>query len=376
MATHILTVNEHTFKIHLEYMFIGTGKDNSAHQNGALADILSIRDGDNIIFYVMNIGFFGIFKASGNVFYEPHTNQYLNAELNNKTLTYRMKIEPQEVYSNYISEWNMMENPENIKDKSIYNMQWNWIFKKLNAKRGCLSIDEHEFNLFKNILIQNNIRLTNVLNYSYNNQSICELNNNTIFYNGDTSILPRIEANLIKINIEEDLRILFCAKANHNVILNQVLQPTINANIAFISNEAICSFSEKKIDLLLGTDANKCLLIELKNDFLFNDSIYNQLKEYSRWISSYKKQYSEILPILILKMPRILAPSRGCKYYKYLSQDNQSNDITSDWYSEIIQKINEAQQNLISESIQNVSKLQVYIFSVDANNNLINFDVL
>lgn len=31
------------------------------------------------------------------------------------------------------------------------------------------------------------------------------------------------------------------------------------------------------------------LLIELKNDFIFNDSIYNQLKEYSRWISSYKE---------------------------------------------------------------------------------------
>ena len=38
-----------------------------------------------------------------------------------------------------------------IKNKSIYNMQWNCIFKKLNANRGCLSIDESEFNLFKNI---------------------------------------------------------------------------------------------------------------------------------------------------------------------------------------------------------------------------------
>lgn len=376
MATHILTVNEDTFKVHLQYMFIGTGKNNSAHQNGALADILSIREGDNIIFYVMNVGFFGIFKAMGNVFYESHTNQYLNTELNNKTLTYRMKIEPLEVYSNYISEWDMMENPENIRDKSIYNMQWNWIFKKLNANRGCLSIDECEFNLFKNILIQNNTKVNNVLNYIYDNQSICELNNNTIFYGGNTSILLRTEANLIKINIEEDLRILFCAKANNNSILNQVLQPTLNGNVTFLSNEAICSFSERKIDLLLGTDTNKCLLIELKNNFIFNDSIYNQLKEYSRWISSYKKQYSEIMPILILKIPRILAPSRGCKFYKYLSQDAQNNSLISDWYGEIIQKINEARQNLINESIQNVSELQVYVFSVDSNNNLVNFDAL
>ena len=41
MATHILTVNEDTFKVHLKYMFIGTGRNNFAHQNGALADIIS-----------------------------------------------------------------------------------------------------------------------------------------------------------------------------------------------------------------------------------------------------------------------------------------------------------------------------------------------
>lgn len=376
MATHILTVNEDTFKVHLKYMFIGTGRNNFAHQNGALADILSIREGDNIIFYVMNIGFFGIFKAKGNVFYESHTNQYLNTELNGKTLTYRMIIEPHDVYSNYISEWDMMENPENIKNKSIYNMQWNWIFKKLNANRGCLSIDESEFNLFKNILIQNNTKLNNVLNYSFNNKAIFELNNNTIFYNGNTSILPRDEVNLVKINIEEDLRILFCAKANNNAILNKVLKPSINGNITFISNEAICSFSERKIDLLLGTDRDTCLLIELKNDFIFNDSIYNQLKEYSRWISSYKIKYTKIVPILILKMPRTLAPSKGCKFYKYLSVDAQNNNLTSDWYNEIIHKINEGRKNLINESIKNVSELQVYVFSVDENKNLLNFDIL
>lgn len=34
------------------------------------------------------------------------------------------------------------------------------IFKKLNANREhCLSIDESEFNLFKNILIQNNTKI-------------------------------------------------------------------------------------------------------------------------------------------------------------------------------------------------------------------------
>lgn len=376
MATHILTVNENTFKVHLEYMFVGTGRDGSAHQYGALADILSIRNGDNIIFYVMNVGFFGIFKAVGNVFYVNNIDQYLDDELNKKTLTYRMKIEPLEVYKNYISEWDMMENPENIKDKSIYNMQWNWIFKKLNANRGCLSIDEQEFNLFKDIFMRNNIKLNNVFNYSYIEQHISELNNTSITYNGNVSFLPRSKENLIKIKIEEDLRILFCAKANSNAILNQVLQPNKNGNITFISNEAICSFSERKIDLLLGTDSNKCLLIELKNNFVFNHNIYNQLKEYARWISSYKKQYNEVIPILILKEPKLLAPSRGCKYYKYLSKEAKDKNEPSSWYSEITHKINIARENLKKENIPKLAALQVYVFSVDPNNNLVNFDTI
>ena len=126
----------------------------------------------------------------------------------------------------------------------------------------------------------------------------------------------------------------------------------------------------------MGTDKDTCLLIELKNDFIFNDSIYNQLKEYSRWISSYKRKYTKIVPILILKMPRTLAPSKGCKFYKYLSVDAQNNNLTSDWYNEIIHKINEGRKNLINESIKNVSELQVYVFSVDENKNLLNFDIL
>lgn len=82
MATHILTVTEKTFKAHLNYMFIGTGKNDSPHQPSALADILGIRSGDNIIFYVMNVGF-GIFKAVNNVFYEYDANnpQYLGKRL-------------------------------------------------------------------------------------------------------------------------------------------------------------------------------------------------------------------------------------------------------------------------------------------------------
>jgi hypothetical protein len=374
MATHILTVNENTFKTHLNYMFIGTGRNGYPHQNGALADILGIRENDNIIFYVMNKGFFGIFKAISIIFYESNHNQYLDAELNGKTLTYRMKIAPLEVYKNCITEWNMMENPENIIEQSIYNMQWSWIFKKLNATRGCLSLDTKESQLLKNILLENNVLLTNTNNYDYVNGQINILNNNLVYNTQKISLLPRNNTRLNKIELEEDLRILFTAKGNNHNILNQVLQPQVNGDIDFISNEVLCSFSERRMDLLFGTILDKCLLIELKNEFIFNNSIYNQIKEYARWISAYKSQYQDIIPILIIREARILSTRRGSIYFKYLSQANLSNDTKSEWYQGILNSISQAKINLQNENIDRLRDLKVYIFNTDENNKLISFE--
>lgn len=359
-------------------MFIGTGHNGHPHQNGALADILSIRENDNIIFYVMRVGFFGIFKAIGSVFYDyesyqNHYPQYLNDDLDNKTLTYRMKIEALEVYQSPISEWNMMENPSNIENQSIYNMQWSWIFKKLNAARGCLSLESHEFTLFKNILIVNNQRINNELNYSYTNNLITVLNDNTVYDIACTMLLPRSNDRINKIVKEEDLRILFTAQAGNNNLLDQVLQPNNNGNINFIANEILCSFSERKMDLLFGTDQNKCLLIELKNEFIFNIGIYNQLKEYSRWISAYKINYTNIIPILIIKEARILSTRRGSLYFKYLSRADKDNNVVSRWYQNILDDIAQAKINLQNENIDRLDNLQVYIFTTDSNNRLLNF---
>lgn len=379
MATHILTVDETTFKTHLNYMFIGTGKNGQAHQEGALADILGIRDGDNIIFYVMQYGFYGIFKVVGNVFYDynsyyNHHPQYLDSLLGGKTLTYRMLIQPLDVYQKGISEWDMMENPNLIQNQSIYNMQWSWIFKKLNASRGCLSIDEHEFTLFKNILSNGNRQLGNVANYDFNNGIIAGHNNSSVAYDPNCrQVVPRSNGRLEQINIEADLRIMFTAKAGIDNRLDAVLNPSQNGNVNFIANEVLCSFSERKMDLLFGTSQNKCLLIELKNDFAFNGSIYGQIKEYARWISAYKLQYENIVPILIVREPREVAPNRRGQYYKYLSQSDKNNNMPSSWYSDILDKMNQAKIDLQNEQISKVLDLQIYTFNVDANNKLIGF---
>lgn len=381
MATHILTVDEITIKAHLNYMFIGTGKNGAAHQGGALADILSIRPDDNIVFYVMKKGFFGIFKAVGDVFYDyncydGHHPQYLQDFLGSKTLTYRMKIQPQEVYENYISEWDMMENPTKILDQSIFNMQWSWIFKKLKGNRGCISIDEKEFSLFKRRLIENNTLLAEAENYYYSDGKLKVLNENSSYDLNCTTEVPRSFDRLNTILREEDLRILFTAKANDHNILNEVLKPEINGNSKFIANEIACSFSERRMDLLFGTDHNKCILIELKNEFVFNSSIFNQIKEYSRWISAYKLDYKEIIPILILKSPKEVAPSGRGKYFKYLTVEEKRESNYSPWYKEMLAKINQGRVDLAAEEIEKVNGLQVYLFELDADNRLRSFEQL
>jgi hypothetical protein len=371
MAAHIFTVNETTFNVHLNYMFAGTGKDGAAHQVGALVDISSIREGDVVFFYVMNKGFYGTFMAVNQPFYESNETNYLNESLDGKTLTYRIKIEPLEVYQRGKSEWDVIENPELIKDQSIYNLQWGWIFKKLNANRGCLAIDNFEFELLNKIVGIDNVLLVKCNSYSFVDGIIVP-NDAEFIYEGDMQVALRNNLNIIR--IEEDLRLLIASEANNNSLLDIVLKPETNGKINFISNEVLCSFSERRLDLVLGTDNETCLLIELKNEFIFEDSIYFQIKEYSRWVSAYKLQYEKIIPILIIREARILSERRGSLYFKYLSTEEKERGETSPWYNGVIESIEVARASLREEGFPRLEDLQVYVFDTNELNELLNFN--
>ena len=69
MTTHVFIVNEQSFKVHLEYMFVGTGaKDKDVDFNGVtnsnlnpqaenglismMSDFSRVRIGDCVLFYV------------------------------------------------------------------------------------------------------------------------------------------------------------------------------------------------------------------------------------------------------------------------------------------------------------------------------------
>ncbi len=120
-TTHVFIVDKNTLKYHIEYMFAGTGAgENVIDFNGnegtelhfavennlvaMIADFQRIRQNDYIIFYVQKDGvkegkFFGLFKTK-EVFPfldNNNGNQYLRDSLN-KSLTFRIEIEPFSVY--------------------------------------------------------------------------------------------------------------------------------------------------------------------------------------------------------------------------------------------------------------------------------------
>ncbi len=366
-------------------MFAGTGAgregDSRPEQKGALADILGIRPRDHILFYVAGCGFYGFFRAkrSGDnlVFYEPPENQYLNNDLAGKTLTYRLFIEPSEygICRYGINEWDAIENPESIEQQSVFNMQWTWIFKKLKAGRGCTAIPKEEFQLLRNIITTNNEKLENSKCYGFAEGEI-HPSDQEYEYQGDISKSPVLSGNLRKVVKEADLRIFLTATAGLGQTSDEILNPAEYGRITCIANETKCSFGLKSIDLLFITDQEKCLLIELKNGFDFHDSIIEQISGYARWISSYKPYLKEIIPILILREPRLYPARAGGKYFKYLSETDCHNDNASPWYQGMINYMQEAKSKLRDYEIDKLSELKVYEFHTNNDNILQSFSSL
>jgi hypothetical protein len=163
--THVFIVDKNTFKYHLEYLFAGTGaKDyvldfnnsptsnlNPTRENlliSMIADLNRVRKGDYIIFYLQQsreVGegkFYGIFKAKSEGFLDNNNDdQFLKKELQ-KSLTFRILLEPYEVYAKGVTEWEALDEIKNI--QSPNQMLWSLIYRKLKGNRGNTMITIYE----------------------------------------------------------------------------------------------------------------------------------------------------------------------------------------------------------------------------------------
>ena len=220
--THVFIVNKRTMKIHLEYLFAGTGSSNdapflidaqyanprkktegkitsSAERNlvAMIADVSRIRIGDKIIFYLQSSNnnpgmFFGVFEAASEAFYQPNSNHYLTEELG-KSLNFRVLIRPHKVYAKGISEHEALDSLVCVQHPS--DMCWSLIYRKLKGNRGCTMITDNEARRLEILLsAKNNDEYLESNFFSFENNGIVASDVERIYVGqgNELDILPRL----------------------------------------------------------------------------------------------------------------------------------------------------------------------------------------
>lgn len=319
---HLFIVDETTFKIHLEYMFAGTGAKevptdfifnpnydwgsnfskkqitfNEKRSVDMMTDLCRIRKNDKIIFFVQGISkFFGIFRAKDDFFVDPNDkDNFLKNELG-KILTYRILIEPDEVYEKGVSEFDYLDLLEGIEHPD--QLCWSLIYRKLGANRGCTMITEAEFELFKKRLKSvegNKIIKSENLSYDKKNKLIIATNSAHSYSGRKINVENYLYANTNKkynqgFAFEHYLQHLTIRKLKSNDY-SDILHN--NGNITWLGNEVMCSVGEHRIDVLAIQELNETVdisIIELKYTEI-PDGIIEQLNKYIYWVKYYIVPY-------------------------------------------------------------------------------------
>lgn len=364
MVTHVFIVDSKTFKIHLEYLFAGTGaKDNNIdfnnsentelHQTkenmlvGMMADASRIRRGDQIIFYLQQDfskkiyegKFFGIFVAQNDwSFLDNNDNgQYLANDLE-KSLTFRTIIEPYKVYPEGVSEWLALDDIRNM--QSPNQMLWSLIYRKLKGNRGNTMITIYESERLCQLIRDKNhrqeININNHrLSFDIDSQKIIITTENQISYSGrkeEINLLPRLISKY-QANKSFETHLQAYIVRNIGKRINTSLDFSVlgdDYSIEWLGNEVSCGVGMQRIDVMISIDkAGQRVLIpvELKS---VEASIINvrQIQRYIDWIEQYytPNRHSDIQPILISK--KIINKNTD-RYQKIVATFNNFNVINA-----------------------------------------------
>ncbi|MCK4386793.1 MAG: DUF91 domain-containing protein [Candidatus Pacebacteria bacterium] len=382
MTTHVFIVDSTTFKIHLEYLFAGTGaKDNRIDFNnsettilhhtkenilvGMIADASRIRRGDQIIFYlqqdfskkIFDGKFFGIFVAKNDWSFLDNNNhdQYLGNELG-KSLTFRTIIEPCKVYSEGVTEWEALDEIKNI--QSPNQMIWSLIYRKLKAKRGNTMITIYEAERLCQLIRDKNYRQeinidNHKLSFDQESQKIILTADNLNNYAGrkeEINILPRL---ISKYEVDKSFETHLQAYIVKNIGkgVNALLDSSIlgsNLNFEWLGNEVSCGVGMQRIDVMISiNESGQRVLIPIELKSVEADIInVKQIQRYIDWIEQYyiPNRQSDIRPVLISKKIEnketekyrgIIATfdefntrnSRRCENLKYIEYHLENNEL-------------------------------------------------
>ena len=354
MTTHVFIVDETTLKYHLEYLFAGTGsKDNDVDFNGVatttlhystennlvgmMADGCRIRKDDLIIFYlqaVMNKHegmFFGVFQAADDcVFLDRNDgSQFLKTNLG-KSLTFRLKIKPYEVYSKGVTEWAALDDIKSICSPS--QMLWSLIYRKLKGNRGNTMITIYEAERLINLISAENghkkITMAAGQSLTYDATNKCIATTTASFnYTGRTDALNIVPRLINKYNSKKahEAHLQMYITQNIGRGTNKSLDNALGIagkKLEWIGNEVSCGVGMQRIDVMVSVEesATKRLLmpIELKAVPAYADNI-RQLTRYIDWIEQYytPNRPSIIQPVLICKDGKALSATLKSLFHNF-----------------------------------------------------------
>ena len=334
-TTHVFIVDTRTFKLHLEYLFAGTGaKDEVVDFNnkptslliyqkennlvGMLADSQRIRKGDYVVFYlqanasqgVFEGKFYGIFKAGEEYSFIDNNdqNQYLKKELD-KSLTFRTIIEPLEVYPQGVTEWEALDEIRYI--NSPFQMLWSLIYRKLKGNRGNTMITIYESDrLFKLLRDKNLKRTLDNTGFSFddNKQEIINQPRRTYIGRKETAnVLPRLISKY-SANRAFETHLQEYIVSHVGRMTNPSLDDTLvkGLKIEWLGNEVSCGVGMQRIDIalsLLTPNSRIIEAVELKATEA-SPTITYQLQRYVDWIEQYylPNRISDIQPVIVAKM--------------------------------------------------------------------------
>jgi len=374
MTTHVFIVDSTTFKVHLENLFAGTGaKDmvvdfnNSPNSRLAptteqmlvdmIADVSRVREGDRLIFYLQQNfqdgiregKFYGVFKIKkvDNLlaFYDPNDReQYLKDDLN-KSLTFRVIIEPYQVYPIGVTEWEALDDIKNI--ISPHQMLWSLIYRKLKGNRGCTPITIYESQRLCNLIRTKNNRNTldikgKQLTFDKNSEEIKLLNSSCPTYRGrktDLNVLPRlIKKYKENKQFEHHLEALISKNLGSGTVgsLDKILLE--NRELVWLGNQVSCGVGMQRIDILFSLKEGEQYFhcpVELKSTFASEDNI-RQLRRYMDWMNQYfvPNLPGDLCPILISRK----MPDKQIGRKKEFKSNAKGK---SEYFTKLIEKINE-----------------------------------
>ncbi len=334
MTTHVFIVNEQTFKVHLEYMFVGTGARDKENQdkdidfNGVtdtnltphtenglismMSDFSRVRIGDYVLFYVQASGkkegkFYGIYQINSTPFLEHSgDNQYLRTPLG-KNLTFRALIKPYKVYGEGVTEWEALDDIKGIGAPN--QMLWSLIYRKLRANRGNTMITIYEAErLFNLIRVKNNNKEIVANSYAYKNDRVRGYKKPAKRYRGSRSetfnIIPRLISKKRKKQAYESHLQMFITQ---HIGSHQSLDAALNVEaqtLEWLGNEVSCGVGMQRIDVMfskINDDINREIVpLELKAVPASLDNV-RQISRYIDWIEQYyvSNRPSTIRPVLI-----------------------------------------------------------------------------